>query len=143
MKKYVMNFTKYFVSILMVLSLVLSANPISSMAYSPRADIGEVEVEIDSNGRLSVTGGGMNTTDSSSAINGIIQKYRTVVVAVSGIGAISMILFAIILFIKLGKCGDNPQEKSKVVSGLITAGIAAAGLGSVSVIVGFFYNALR
>lgn len=143
MKKYVMNFTKYFVSILMVLSLVLSANPISSMAYSPRADIGDVNVEIDSDGKLSVTGGGMDTTDSSSAINGIIKKYRTVVVAVSGIGAISMILFAIVLFMKLGKCGDNPQEKSKVVSGLITAGIAAAGLGSVSVIVGFFYNVLR
>lgn len=143
MKKYVMNFTKYFLSILMVLSLVLSVNPISSMAYSPRADVGDVEVEIDSNGKLSVTGGGMNTTDSSNAINGIIKKYRTLVVAVSGIGAISMILFAIVLFMKLGKCGDNPQEKAKVVSGLITAGIAAAGLGSVSVIVGFFYNMLR
>ena len=70
MKKYVMNFTKYFVSILMVLSLVLSVNPISSMAYSPRADIGDVEVQVDSEGKLSVTGGGMDTTDSSSAING-------------------------------------------------------------------------
>lgn len=145
-KKTSMNFVKYFLSALMVFSLFLSSNIIPTTASqhnTPLADVGDVNVAIDSSGKLTVSGGGMNSTNSASAINGLIKKYRTIVVAVSGIGTVSMILFAIVLFVKLGKCGDNPQEKSKVVSGLITAGIATAGLGSVTVIVGFFFNALK
>lgn len=145
-KKTSMNFVKYFLSALMVFSLFLSSNilPTTQANHNtPLADVGDVNVAIDSNGKLTVSGGGMNSTNSASAINGLIKKYRTIVVAVSGIGTVSMILFAIVLFVKLGKCGDNPQEKSKVVSGLITAGIATAGLGSVTVIVGFFFNALK
>lgn len=145
-KRISMNFVKYFLAALMVFSLFLSSNIVPSTAShynTPLADVGDVDVTVGSDGKLTVSGGGMSSTNSSSAINGIIVKYRTVVVAVSGIGTISMILFAIMLFVKLGKCGDNPQEKAKVVSGLITAGIATAGLGSVTVIVGFFFNALK
>ena len=84
---------------------------------------------------------GIGTGDSNQW-NNLFGKYRTVVVGVSGVGAITMIVFFILNFMKLGSSAGNPQARSQALTGVLWTGLAAAGLGAVSIIAGFFYNAL-
>ena len=81
-----------------------------------------------------------NTKDTDSAFGKIIDKYKGVITFVSGIGAITMIGIFIFHFIKLGSTAANPSERSKCTTALIWSGLAAAGLGSVALIVGVFYG---
>ena len=53
-----------------------------------------------------------------------------------------MVVFFIINFMKLGSSAGNPQARSQALTGVLWTGLAAAGLGAVSIIAGFFYNAL-
>ena len=92
------------------------------------------------NGSLSM--GGLEDTDKNVFFNTVLSEYRGIVMFISGIGTISMILFFILNFINLGKSQGNPQERQKAISGLIISGIASAGLGSVTMIVAIFFNAL-
>lgn len=84
-----------------------------------------------------------NTKDTDSAFGKIIDKYKGVITFVSGIGAITMIGIFIFHFIKLGSTASNPSERSKCTTALIWSGLAAAGLGSVALIVGVFYGMLK
>lgn len=84
-----------------------------------------------------------NTKDTDSAFGKIIDKYKGVITFVSGIGAITMIGIFIFHFIKLGSTAANPSERSKCTTALIWSGLAAAGLGSIALIVGVFYGMLK
>lgn len=84
-----------------------------------------------------------NTKNTDSAFGKIIDKYKGVITFVSGIGAITMIAIFIFHFIKLGSTAANPSERSKCTTALIWSGLAAAGLGSVALIVGVFYGMLK
>lgn len=84
-----------------------------------------------------------NTKDTDSAFGKIIDKYKGVITFVSGIGAITMIGIFIFHFIKLGSTAANPSERLKCTTALIWSGLAAAGLGSVALIVGVFYGMLK
>lgn len=83
-----------------------------------------------------------STNNTSGTFNKIITKYKAVITFVSGIGAITMIAIFIFHFIKLGSTAANPSERSKCTTALIWSGLAAAGLGSVALIVGVFYGML-
>ena len=131
--------TKLFLSFLMGLMMFSSI----FATTNTNGQIGDVDVKVDSNGKLTVTGGGMNHASSAGAMNAFISKYKTVIVGISGVGAISMIAFFIYNFLQLGAKSTNPSERAKVLSGLIWSGLAAAGLGAVSMIVGFFYNSIK
>jgi len=88
-----------------------------------------------------------NITGSSNSMDNsfskIITKYKTVITFVSAIGAVTMVVIFIMNFMKLGTTSGNPTERSKCITALIWSGLAAAGLGSVALIVGIFYGALR
>lgn len=86
--------------------------------------------------------GGLANANKDNFFNTVLGEYRGIVMFISGIGTISMILFFILNFINLGKSQGNPQERQKAISGLIISGIASAGLGSVTMIVALFFNAL-
>lgn len=77
------------------------------------------------------------------ATNAVLARYRFAIVGVSGVGALSMILVFILNFIRLGSTSHAPNERSKIISALIYSGIASAGLGSVTLIVGLFYSLLN
>ena len=97
-----------------------------------------------SDNTLNVTGNG-KVTQGGKTKNGyatIITKYKTLITFVSGIGAITMVGIFIFHFIKLGSTAANPQERSRCTPALIWSGLAAAGLGSVALIVGVFYGML-
>ena len=80
--------------------------------------------------------------DQTSIWEKIFTEYRGVIVGVSGIAAITMIVFFIINFMKLGASAGNPQARTQALMGIIWTGLAAAGCGGVTIFVGFFYNML-
>jgi hypothetical protein len=84
--------------------------------------------------------GASNNMDGS--FTKIINKYKTVITFVSAIGAVTMVAVFILNFMKLGTTSGNPAERSKCITALIWSGLAAAGLGSVALVVGVFYGAL-
>lgn len=136
-------------AILMLLSLFLTiAKPTIIHADESGAgtgNISDMQVQVTNDGELKITGGSGMTTEGTSgtAWTNFIAKYRSFIVGISGVGAVTMILFFIMHFLKLGAAGDNPQQRQAALQGLIWSGVAAAALGSVTIIVGFFYSALR
>lgn len=78
----------------------------------------------------------------ATAWTDLITKYRFWISGIAGIAAVSMILFFILNFMKLGASAGNPSARSQAITGLVFTGIAAAGLGGVAIVVGFFYTAL-
>ena len=136
---------KLFISALAALGAagaVSAASPaIEVHAESTDTGISDSTVEVDSDGRVTY-GGDLATGSDGSSWTQLISKYRFFIAGVSGIGAVSMILFFIINFMKLGATSSNPQERSRAIMGLVFSGLAAAGLGAVTFIVGIFFNAL-
>lgn len=86
--------------------------------------------------------GGMGQADQENAWNNLFKRYKNFIVGISGIGAITMVVLFIIQFMKLGASAGNPNARSAALSGVLWTGIAAAGLGAASILVGFFYNAI-
>ncbi len=123
------------------------AMPATSYADTNYGDVGGINVTIGSGGSLQIDDGnstGFTTSKGGSASvwGTIFKQYRGIIVGVSGIGAISMIAFFIINFMKLGAAAHNPQARSQALTGVLWTGIAAAGLGAVALITGLFYHAL-
>jgi len=102
--------------------------------------VGDVNVKVTSAG-MTISGGGFTST-GADAWNNFIGKYKKFIIGISGIGAVTMIVLFIIQFLKLGASAGNPQARSQALVGVLWTGIAAAGLGAVTVIVGFFYGAV-
>ena len=107
---------------------------------SAGADFDGITVQI-SNGQASI-GGSDISQNQDAAWNTILEKFQVVVMGISGIGTICMVLFFIMNFIKLGAASTNPSEVAKIKTALLYSGLAAAGLGSVTFIVGLFYGIL-
>ena len=105
-------------------------------------DPNQVDVTFDSEGNLTVSGGGFDDAGSSKAWEDFIKKYRNFITGIAGIGAVTMVVLFIVQFMKLGASAGNPQARSQALVGVLWTGIAAAGLGAVTLIVGFFYNAV-
>lgn len=72
----------------------------------------------------------------------IITKYKSIATAIMGILTITMLIFMLIQFTKLGAAGDNEMARKKAIMGILTTGIATALLGGATIIVGFFWGAL-
>ena len=102
--------------------------------------IPNIQIADNDNGKIK---NGFEKTNKGEVFNKVLKEYRGVVTLVSGIGTLSMIMFFIMNFIALGNSKGNPQERQKAINGLIISGIATAGLGSVTMIVGLFYNMLK
>ena len=118
--------------------------PVNVYAADPSAgdtDYSKVpDIKLDANGELTVDT--LKSTDGENVYTKSLSEFRKAVIFISGIGTVCMILFFILNFINLGKSQGNPQERQKAISGLIISGIASAGLGSVTMIVALFFNAL-
>lgn len=111
-------------------------------AHAAKGDeIAKSTVKVSKNGKVTYAGDLKNGSDGSSWTK-LIEKYRFFIAGISGVGAVSMILFFIMNFLKLGATSANPQERSRAITGLVFSGLAAAGLGAVTFIVGIFFNAI-
>lgn len=97
-------------------------------------------LRIDKKGKVSVKNQYGNVESKTTLVNRFLKKYRVVVAGVSGLGAVTMILFFIIGFIRLGATSSNPEARSRTIMGLVMTAIAATCLGAVAFITGIFYN---
>lgn len=104
-----------------------------------RPKVDDVSVQMQEDGTLDIYGIG---SGDSNQWNNLFNKYRTVIVGVSGIGAITMLFYFIINFMKLGASAGNPSGRQQAITGILVTGIATALLGAVSIIAGFFYNSI-
>ena len=104
-------------------------------------EVNDVAAKIDEGGNLTINGI-TNAAEDETVWNQVFEKYRGVITGLSGIGAITMIVFFIINFMKLGATSGNPQARTQALVGVLWTGLAAAGLGAVTIITGFFYNIL-
>ena len=82
-------------------------------------------------------------TDQANAWNTIFTKYKGVIMGVSGVATLTMVVLFIMNFMKLGSTANNPQERTRVLTGLLWTGLAAAGAGGVTIFVGVASNLLK
>lgn len=130
-----MNNIKY--SIYILIALFSAVLMVPSESVNAIGDIG-----VNDKGELT----GLNSNNEKgvqSTFSTIFQKYRLVIAGVSGVVALSMLLFFIVQAFRLGNSAHNPSERQKAMTGLIWTGIATALLGSISLFVGLFYNMLK
>lgn len=72
----------------------------------------------------------------------LFDKYKNVIIGISGAAAVTFLAFFIVNFVKLGQSSGNPQMRSHALMGLIWCGIGCTCLGGIALFFGFFYNAL-
>lgn len=146
-----MNLFKRAGALLVCMMMVLSCMAGPAFAGEIKNNEGMAGSINDVSASMSGEGANMNLTikgitdvgDQTSVWEEIFTEYRGVIVGLSGIGAITMIVFFIINFMKLGASAGNPQARTQALVGIIWTGLAAAGLGGVTIFVGFFYNILQ
>jgi hypothetical protein len=81
--------------------------------------------------------------DSDAAWNVIFEKYRGIIIGVSGIATLTMLAAFIFNFTKLGATSGNEKERRSTITAILFTGIATALLGSVTIVMGFFYNSFK
>lgn len=97
---------------------------------------------VSDNGSIN-TGSEVATQNTDGGFTTIITKYKSIAVAIMGVLTITMLIFMLIQFTKLGAAGDNEMARKKAIMGILTTGIATALLGGATIIVGFFWGALN
>ena len=128
--------TKSVKLIALLLVLVVGLSLISTISAS--AGLFGPDLQVNNDG--TVVSASNSTADTFGKI---MEKYKGVITFVGGIATVTMVAIFILNFMKLGSTSTNPTERQKVLTGLIWSGIAAALLGSVTLIVGVFYGMLK
>lgn len=83
---------------------------------------------------------GANTELLQQAFTDFVAEYSVLLSVGSGFGILTGILAFIVLFMRIGANGDNPQERAKAAKELIVVGISTAALGSVSFLTWMLYH---
>ena len=137
----------FFITIMMVLQVAM---PISVHADDKKdANTQEFDIDVtyhvDDKGNTSLTrGDAYGDKDGQDGVwNKIFTQYKGVIVGITGIGTLTMVCLFIFNFMKLGQSAGNPQARSAALTGLLWTGLAAAGLGGVTIFVGFSTNLLK
>jgi len=137
-----MKLVKSFLLFLFVMNIcLLFNNPLTAHAVTndlTKRSISDIGLTMDDDGFKVDLG----VSKSEDAWNQVFRQYKKAILGVSGIGAMTMLLFFINQFIKLGASAGNPQARTQAIAGVIWTGLATTGLGAVTVLVGFFYNAI-
>lgn len=84
----------------------------------------------------------VQVSEEKTDFNGIMTRYKNIIMAFTGILTITCFGAMILQFTKLAAAGDNEQARRKAIAGIMTTGIGVALLGSATVIIGFFYGAI-
>lgn len=127
----------FFITIMMVLQFVM---PVAVHADGNEFDYG---VTYNDDGTLTRGSAYMDNEGQTGVWNKIFTEYKGVIVGITGIGTLTMVCLFIFNFMKLGQSAGNPQARSAALTGLLWTGLAAAGLGGVTIFVGFSSNLLK
>jgi hypothetical protein len=126
------------IALLLVVAIVLALSLSVVGSIQAHAVTWNGDLQVSNNG--SVTSVANNTDETFGKI---MDKYKGVITFVGGIATVTMVAIFILNFMKLGSTSTNPTERQKVLTGLVWSGVAAALLGSVTLIVGVFYGMLK
>lgn len=102
-----------------------------------------LSVSMDADGNLSFGNMDDSVSNQSDVWNQVLKVLQVTIQAIGAIGTSLMILFFVLNFIKLGQNSANASEVAKIKTAMLWNGIAAAGLGSVTLIFTLFFNLLR
>lgn len=104
-------------------------------------ELNDVQVSMDSSGKLNVSG--LQQGDSSSTWNILFNKTKVFIVGFGGLGMLVFVALFIKNFMVLGASTNNPNAHSQALKGCLWTGIAAGACGSVTLITGLFWNAFK
>lgn len=80
--------------------------------------------------------------DWRTVINMVLSEYQGFLVGISGIATLFVLAMFIVNFVGLAINGSNAQKRSEKINSLIMCAVAAAGLGSITLVIGFAWNLL-
>ena len=80
--------------------------------------------------------------DWKTVANMFLYEYKGLVVGILGIAALTALLMFIKNFVGLSFSGDNPSARKQKMISILFCGIATAGLGALTIVMGFFWNVL-
>ncbi len=102
-----------------------------------QADVFDDFVSVDASGKITA-----GASTSAPNMGGLVKQYKTIATVITSILTITMLIFMLIQFTKLGAAGDNEMARKKAIAGILTTGIATALLGGATIVVGFFWNVI-
>lgn len=127
-----------FAIILLMMLLVSTISPATVLATN--GDIfNDFNVTIGPNNTVNVDG----NVNQTNAWKTLLDKYKGFITGIAAVGAVTMVVFFMMNFLKLGGSSGNSKARGEAIVGLLWTGIAAAGLGAVALITGIFYNFLK
>lgn len=119
-----------------------SGNSGSSEEFN--ADVNDIHVQMTGNGddaSLHVQGiGGGNAASTWSTL---FNKFKVIIIGITGIATLVFVLFFVKNFMVLGANSGNPSARREAINGCLWTGIAAAGCGAVTILVGLSWNAFK
>lgn len=102
-----------------------------------------INASMDASGNITFGNTDTSISTQQDVWNKVLSVLQIVIQAIGGIGTSVMILFFIMNFIKLGANSTNANEVAKIKTAMLWTGLAAAGLGSVTLIFSLFFNLLK
>lgn len=127
-----------FAIILLMMLLVSTISPATVLATDGDM-FNDFNVTIGPNNTVNVDG----NVNQTNAWKTLLDKYKGFITGIAAVGAVTMVVFFIMNFLKLGANSGNSKARGEAIVGLLWTGIAAAGLGAVALITGIFYNFLK
>ncbi len=132
-----------FIVCVMIMNICLS--PIA-LASSNNSDLGSIDVNVDSNGKITVGPSGTATHASGatrSSIIKIISNYKEIAAVVLGICVITSIIMLLVAILRLGTSGDNQQARANSWKAIIVSAVALSLFGGSGAAIGIFWNFLK
>jgi len=138
-----MRHSRFHRSMILLFAFLLLFSFAAPVAFAGSSDSGAANPDsvfdmVDDTGKIT----GMEEGDTGSSIADLITKYKSIATGFLGLATITMLIFTIFQFVKLGGTGDNEMARRKAIFGILTTGAATAMLGGLTVVVGFFWNLL-
>lgn len=126
-----------FITLFMLIMPIITAVPAHAMS------VDDLAISYESGGKISMGKEWADNADQTTAWNKIFDKYKGVIVGITGVGTLTMVALFILNFMRLGQAAGNPQKRTEALTGLLWTGIAAAGLGGVTIFVAVSTNLLK
>lgn len=128
------------IAMLLVLAMVLTLGmSVMGAVHAEAVEWSDEYIDVGSDGTVS----GTASDNRASTFETIMTTYKDVITFAGGLATVTMVAIFVLNFVKLGSSSGNPTERQKCLTGLIWSGIAAALLGSVTLVVGVFYGMLK
>lgn len=120
-------------NVLIIMIIVLILTPMISLANN-------LEITVDENNLIQIH---KDKANQPKIWNEFIEKYRILIVGLSGLGALTSLLFFMKSFIALSTSGSHPMQRTLAIKGLLWTGISTALLGATGLITAITYGIFR